>query len=78
MRVITIVPGSDEVGAAGEFVDEFEAAAEGEDVPLGPAPDQSTYGIDVFARAGFDSLVVGGPAEDLGAVLLALLQESPG
>ena len=76
VRVVSIVPGEGEVGAAGALVDDFEQAASSESVTLGGAPEQSIYELDVFARAGFDSLVVTGPPVDLGAVLLAFLRDS--
>lgn len=78
VRVISIVPGEGEAGASGALVDEFEQAASSESVTLGGAPDQSIYELDVFARAGFDSLVVTGRSVDLGSVLLAFLQDSDG
>ena len=78
VRVVSIVPDGGEVGAAGALVDQFEQAASSESVTLGGAPDQSIYELDVFARAGFDSLVVTGPPGDLGSVLLAFLRDSDG
>ena len=75
-KVVTLVAATGErVGATGELADEIERAAERVGVETGAPPPPTSYGgVDVFARAGFASAVVGaGSTEDLGAVLLAYL-----
>ena len=73
VAVITLVAGHDRMAARGSLADEIAAAASAAgvrttDLDLGNE-------VDVFARAGFDSALVGGPPEDLGPALLAYLQD---
>ena len=76
--VVSIVPGGPELGAVGSLAADFETAARSAGVAVGGPPPLENYGVDVFSRAGFDSLIVGGPPEDLGAVLITWLAPDDG
>ncbi len=74
--VITLVPdGGGGVSARGALAPEIAAASQSDEVD---SDDLSDEQIDVFAQAGFDSALVGGSASELGATLLAYLQEEGG
>ena len=76
--VVSIVPGGPEVGATGDLAAGFLDAARAEGIPVGDPPEIEGYGVDVFDRAGFNSMVVCGAPEDLGAVLISWLTRDDG
>lgn len=73
--VITLVPNRDHVEVRGSLAGDVTAAADSVGIDARPLPGDE---LDVFARAGFDSALLGGPPEDLGATLLSYLQDDGG
>lgn len=73
-EVITLVPGIEQPSVRGALADEIVAAAREVDVGMRSSLPASAAGdVDVFAEAGFDSALVGGPAADIGTALLVYL-----
>ena len=73
--VITLVPDAGRFGAVGSLAGDISDAAETVGVDARGLPGEQT---DVFAEAGFDSALVGGPPDELGPALLAYLQQGDG
>lgn len=73
--VITLVPGAKSLGARGSLADAISEAAREVGLETTDLPAEQ---VDVFAQAGFDSALVGGPPQELARALLAYLQEGDG
>ena len=74
--VITLVSTTGMFGARGSLAPGITDAARAAGVDAGDLPVGDR--VDVFAEAGFESALVGGPADDLATALLAYLQDTGG
>ena len=76
LDLITLAPGMERFGASGALAEGIASAAREVGVDeMPPVDPELVGGVDVFAEAGFDSAVVGGPASDVGRVLLEYLDD---
>ena len=75
VEVITLVPGLDSLAAGGALAEDILKAARSSGVE---GSELMTEQTDVFAVAGFDSALIGGPPDELGPALLAYLKEADG